>query len=79
MDAACGCRVNSRHHQSVGKTGDGLVVSARAEDGVVEAIEKPDVPFCIGVQWHPENFWQSGEFRPLFEAFVRAARDRMDE
>jgi len=31
------------------------------------------------VQWHPENFWQSGEFRPLFEAFVRAARDRMDE
>ena len=77
MDAACSCRVNSRHHQAVGRTGDGLVVSARAGDGVVEAIEQPDAPFCIGVQWHPENFWRSGEFTPLFEAFVRAARERM--
>ena len=78
MDAACSCRVNSRHHQAVGRTGDGLVVSARAGDGVVEAIEQPDAPFCIGVQWHPENFWRSGEFTPLFEAFVRAARERME-
>jgi putative glutamine amidotransferase len=77
--AACSCRVNSRHHQAVGRTGDGLVVSARAGDGVVEAIEQPDAPFCIGVQWHPENFWRSGEFTPLFEAFVRAARGRMEE
>ena len=77
MDAAGGCRVNSRHHQAVGRTGDGLVVSARAGDGVVEAIEQPDAPFCIGVQWHPENFWRSGEFTPLFAAFVRAARERM--
>ena len=74
--AACSCRVNSRHHQSVGKTGNGLVVSARAGDGVIEAIEKPDAPFCLGVQWHPENFWESGEFRPLFDAFVSAARAR---
>jgi putative glutamine amidotransferase len=71
--AACSCRVNSRHHQSVGRPGNGLVVSARAADGVIEAIEKSDHPFCIGVQWHPENFWQSGEFAPLFEAFVSAA------
>jgi putative glutamine amidotransferase len=77
MAGACSCRVNSRHHQAVGRTGDGLVVSARAGDGVVEAIEQPDAPFCIGVQWHPENFWRSGEFTPLFEAFVRAARERM--
>jgi putative glutamine amidotransferase len=76
-DAACSCRVNSRHHQSVGRTGSGLVVSARAADGVIEAIEKPDASFCIGVQWHPENFWESGEFRPLFEAFVEAARGRL--
>ena len=74
--AACSCRVNSRHHQSVGRTGSGLVVSARAADGVVEAIEKPDAAFCVGVQWHPENFWESGEFRPLFEAFVEAAKAR---
>ena len=75
-DAACSCRVNSRHHQSVGRTGKDLVVSARAADGIVEAIEKPDAAFCIGVQWHPENFWESGEFRPLFDAFVEAARQR---
>lgn len=74
--AACSCRVNSRHHQSVGRLGRGLVVSARAEDGVIEAIEAPGCAFCLGVQWHPENFWQSGEFSPLFEAFVEAARKR---
>ena len=77
-DAACSCRVNSRHHQSVGRTGQGLVVSARAADGIVEAIEKPDAAFCIGVQWHPENFWESGEFRPLFDAFVEAAKRRAE-
>ena len=75
-DAACSCRVNSRHHQSVGRAGTGLVVAARAADGVVEAIEKPGAPFCIGVQWHPENFWQSGEFRSLFEEFTKAAMAR---
>jgi putative glutamine amidotransferase len=74
--AACSCRVNSRHHQAVGRPGAGLVVSARSADGVVEAIEQPGHPFCIGVQWHPENFWQSGEFRPLFDAFVLAASAR---
>jgi putative glutamine amidotransferase len=78
VHAACSCRVNSRHHQSIGRAGEGLVVSARAADGVVEAIEMPGAPFCIGVQWHPENFWKSGEFKPLFDAFVQAARERMD-
>jgi putative glutamine amidotransferase len=75
-EAACSCRVNSRHHQSVARPGGGLTVSARAADGVVEAIEKPDARFCIGVQWHPENFWRSGEFSPLFDAFVAAAAER---
>ena len=79
IDAGCTCRVNSRHHQSVGRPGQGLVVSARAADGVVEAIEKPGEAFCIGVQWHPENFWKSGEFSPLFTAFVEAARVRVGE
>jgi putative glutamine amidotransferase len=67
------CRVNSRHHQSVGRIGQGLVASATAPDGIVEAIEKPDARFCLGVQWHPENFWRSGEFQPLFERFVAEA------
>ena len=76
VDAAHACRVNSRHHQSVDRIGAGLTASARAEDGVVEAIERPDGAFCLGVQWHPENFWKTGEFAPLFQAFIDAARAR---
>jgi putative glutamine amidotransferase len=71
------CRVNSRHHQSVGKLGKDLAASATAADGVIEAIEAPAAEFCVGVQWHPENFWRTGEFRGLFEAFVAIARRRL--
>lgn len=73
------CPVNSRHHQSVGRLGVGLVASATAPDGIVEAIEAPEARFCLGVQWHPENFWRTGEFSPLFDAFVDAARLRAAE
>ena len=66
--------VNSRHHQSVKRVAEGFEVSATAPDGVIEAIERPASRFCIAVQWHPENFWRTGEFRPLFEGFLRAAR-----
>jgi putative glutamine amidotransferase len=66
-------QVNSRHHQAVAKAASGFDVSATAPDGIVEAIERPDAPFCIAVQWHPENFWRTGEFRSLFEEFVKAA------
>ena len=68
------CPVNSRHHQAVKHVADGFTVSATAPDGVIEAIERPAARFCIGVQWHPENFWRTGEFRPLFEAFVEACQ-----
>jgi putative glutamine amidotransferase len=68
------CAVNSRHHQAVDAVAPGFVVSATAPDGIVEAIERPDRRFCVGVEWHPENFWKTGEFAPLFEAFVRACR-----
>jgi putative glutamine amidotransferase len=67
------CPVNSRHHQAVQKVGDGLVVSATAPDGVIEAVEDPSKRFCVGVQWHPENFWRTGEFRALFEGLVAKA------
>ena len=79
VGSSCRCRVNSRHHQSVGRVGEGLVVSAIASDGVIEAIESASSPFCIGVQWHPENFWKTGEFSPLFNAFVAVARLRAVE
>jgi putative glutamine amidotransferase len=65
--------VNSRHHQSVKQVANGFRVSATAPDGVVEAIEDPAETFCLGVQWHPENFFRTGEFRTLFEGFVEAA------
>ena len=69
------CIVNSRHHQAVADVAPSFVVSAVSPDGIIEAIERPDSKFCVGVQWHPENFWRTGEFDSLFEAFVRAARD----
>jgi putative glutamine amidotransferase len=67
------CEVNSRHHQSVAAVAAGFRVTATAPDGVIEAIEDPSARFCLGVQWHPENFWRTGEFRPLFEGFLEAA------
>jgi gamma-glutamyl-gamma-aminobutyrate hydrolase PuuD len=68
------CEVNSRHHQAVKSVASGFKVSATAPDGVIEAIEDPAAEFCLGVQWHPENFWRTGEFRSLFEGFLEAAK-----
>ena len=67
------CEVNSRHHQAVKTVAAGYRVSATAPDGVIEAIEDPAARFCLGVQWHPENFWRTGEFRALYEGFLEAA------
>lgn len=72
--------VNSRHHQAVDVVAPGFVVSATAADGTIEAIEAidatgaPRAGFCVGVQWHPENFWRTGETASLFRSFVAAAR-----
>ena len=73
LSDADSCEVNSRHHQAVNRVATGFRVSATAPDGVVEAIEDPTARFCLGVQWHPENFWRTGEFRQLFEGFLEAA------
>jgi putative glutamine amidotransferase len=70
------CEVNSRHHQAVKDLAPGFLVSATAPDGVIEAIEDPAKRFCLGVQWHPENFFRTGEFRPLFEGFLEAAQTK---
>jgi len=66
--------VNSRHHQAIRVLGRGLVATAIAPDGVVEAVEVPGARFCVGVQWHPENFHRTGEFSGLFDGFVAACR-----
>jgi putative glutamine amidotransferase len=74
LSDADACEVNSRHHQAVKDVASGFRVSATAPDGVIEAIEDPEHGFCLGVQWHPENFFRTGEFRPLFEGFLEAAQ-----
>jgi putative glutamine amidotransferase len=74
--AAAGGRlpVNSRHHQAVGRVAGGFVVTSLAPDGVIEALERPGARFCVGVQWHPENFVESGAFLPLFAGLLAATR-----
>jgi len=66
--------VNSRHHQAIARPGDGLRVSARdSEDGTIEALERPDKRFVVGVQWHPENMSMSDARQAkLFQAFAAA-------
>ncbi len=69
-------RVNSTHHQAVRDPGEGVLVSARAPDGVVEGIELPDLPFAIGVQWHPEAALRhEARHAAIYRGLVRAARD----
>lgn len=63
--------VTSHHHQALGRLGDGLVESAWAADGTLEAVEDPSLRFAVGVQWHPE----AGDDDGLFEALVEQARE----
>jgi putative glutamine amidotransferase len=62
-------RLNSWHHQAVATPGEGLVVTGRTADGVIESIEVPGRPI-LGVQWHPE--WQSTT-DPVFAWLIDAA------
>lgn len=67
--------ISSHHHQGVDRLADGLIASASAPDGVIEAIEATDGSFCLGVQWHPEERLDP-EGIALIRAFVAAARTR---
>jgi putative glutamine amidotransferase len=68
-------RVNSTHHQAVRDPGQGVLVAGRAPDGVVEAIELPDLPFALGVQWHPEEVLRHDPRQgAIFAGLVEAAR-----
>lgn len=67
--------VNSHHHQAVKRLAEGMVISAHAPDGIAEAIELPQHPFCIGVQWHPEQLCShpgTEAHMKLFTAFAAA-------
>ena len=63
-------QVNSRHHQAVARVGEGLIVSARAADGTIEALERSDRKFAVAVQWHPEDLF--AQEHALFEAFAES-------
>lgn len=68
-------RVNSLHNEAIAEVNRRVRVSARAPDGVIEAIEIPGQRFAVGVQWHPE--WLAAEdasHAALFHALVEAAR-----
>ncbi len=60
------------HHQAIDAVGEGLVVTARSSDGVIEAIEDPAARFGVAVQWHPE---EDAEDRRIFAGLVDAAKD----
>lgn len=67
--------VNSAHHQAVKTVGTGLVITARAPDGIIEGLESLDHPFCVGVQWHPEVMIESHPtMQRLFEGLAESAR-----
>lgn len=68
-------KVNSMHHQAVKDLAPGLVASAYSPDHLIEALEMPDYPFLMGVQWHPEYLWEKNEEAFLiFKTFVESCR-----
>lgn len=63
----------SFHHQAVDRVGIGLSVTAKNEDGTIEAIEADDHPWLVGLQWHPERTLGDPKTRQIFTDFVQAA------
>ncbi len=63
--------VNSAHHQAAAAVGEGVVISGRAPDGVIEAIEFPKKRFCLGVQWHPEYSISTAD-DVIFQSLIKA-------
>jgi putative glutamine amidotransferase len=70
--------VNSYHHQSIAEVGAGVTVTARAHDGLIEAIEVPDAPaLFMGVQWELQESWQHARSQQhVFSLLVQAANER---
>jgi putative glutamine amidotransferase len=66
--------VNGKHHQAIKDVAPSLNISAKANDGIIEAVEYPGKKFVLGVQWHPEGTWEvDPHSKRLFRAFVQAA------
>ena len=70
------CQVNSWHHQAIEKVGTGLIVTARADDGIVEGLEMPGKKYVVALQFHPEWMLADGidEMQAIFKHFFEAAK-----
>lgn len=68
--------VNSFHHQAAGRVGEGLTVTATSSDGIIEALEYDAHPYCVSVQWHPEELSIVGDdyAKKLFASLVEASK-----
>lgn len=71
-------QINSLHNQGIDRVGDGLVVTGRDLDGIVQAIEDPSRDFLLGVQWHPEFLLYLRRQRGLFNEVVKHAQVRIE-
>lgn len=69
-------KTNSLHHQAIKEVGDGLTVTAKALDGIVEGVEDKSKDFLVGVQWHPEMmYFKYDEQLKIFEYFVNKVEE----
>lgn len=66
-------KINSLHNQGIDKVGENLIVTGKDADNIVQAIEAPDIPFVLGVQWHPEFLLYMKSQRAIFKALVKCA------
>ena len=70
-------KTSSGHHQAIKDVGEGLRVVGSASDGIIEAVEMPDHPWLIAVQWHPEvTAMEDDSQQAIFDALVEKARER---
>ncbi len=72
--------VNSLHHQAIKDCAPSLTIVGRTASGIIEAVEKADHPFFLGVQWHPERMWFANQqSKLLFDEFVLACGGKSNE
>jgi len=67
--------IQSFHHQALATSSEPLVIAAKDEYGLIEAIENPQLDFFLGLQWHPEKTPDSTATKAIFSRFIEAARD----